>query len=200
MQYVIPSPRLTLILAPMVYRSVVAAIDAGAAGVNIEDAIPASDGKLSSPELHANKIEGARCAAANADVPLVINARTDVYWLRVGDARDQLKEAIRRAVAYCAAGADCIFVPGVSNESEIATLVREIPRPVNVLAAPGVPRVSRLAELGVRRVSVGSGLARAALGRVREAAKALLADSEFADVFDEAIAYGELQRLLAGSD
>ncbi len=115
------------------------------AGVNLED-------QLGDPHVHAAVI----AAVAGGDV--FINARVDTYWL----GRPDLTETLERAKAYVAAGADGIFVPGVKDEREIATLAEALPLPLNVLL--GAIPVPRLAELGVARISTGSLLYRTALG------------------------------------
>ena len=128
------------------------------AGVNLED-------QLGDPATHAAVV-----AAVKARTPNVfVNARTDTYWL----GRPSLDETLERAHAYVAAGADGIFVPGVTDEHEIAALAEALPVPLNVLFAPGKHPVPRLAELGVARISTGSLLYRVALGAAIGAATAI---------------------------
>jgi len=123
---------------------------AGAVGLNLEDGRP--DGTLAAPELHAAKI-----AAVKAAVPdLFVNARTDTCWLD-----RQHAETMPRLRAYQDAGADCLFVPGISDPRRIALLVGKIDRPLNVLYRPGGPGIAELGGLGVRRVSLGAALATA---------------------------------------
>ena len=128
---------------------------AGVAGVNIEDGLP--DGTLADPALQAEKITAVREAAPG----VFVNARTDTHWL---GADATVAGALRRCTRYVAAGADGVFVPGPVPEPDIAALVAELAAPLNVLYSPAGPGVERLAELGVRRVSLGSLLFRAALG------------------------------------
>ena len=179
-----------------VAETVKSAIGAGAVGINLEDGANDPQSPLIDLAAHAAKVSAARQAAAATGVPVVINARTDVYLLEVGAPRSRLREAVRRANAYLEAGADCAFVPGVGDAAMIATLVREIAGPVNVLAGPRVPAIPQLAELGVARVSVGSGLIRAALALVRRAAKELLSSGTYASFTEHTIAYAELNQLL----
>lgn len=124
--------------------------DAGAVGVNIEDALgPVEE-------------TAARVAAIKAAAPsLFVNARTDTYWLRGADAN--VSATLERTSAYVAAGADGVFVPGVVDYDEIAALVAGIDVPLNVLMNPAFS-LERLASVGVKRVSTGSLLFRAALG------------------------------------
>ena len=179
-----------------VAETVKSAIGAGAVGINLEDGANDPQSPLIDLAAHAAKVSAAKRAAASTGVPIVINARTDVYLLEVGAPRSRLREAVRRANAYLEAGADCAFVPGVGDAAMIATLVREIAGPVNVLAGPGMPAIPQLAELGVARVSVGSGLIRAALALVRRAAKELLSSGTYASFTEHTIAYAELNQLL----
>ncbi|MFE1315155.1 isocitrate lyase/phosphoenolpyruvate mutase family protein [Streptomyces sp. NPDC058755] len=128
----------------------------GAVGINLEDGLgPAA--------LHAAKI-----AAVKAAVPgLFVNARTDTYWLGDGDGDE--KDTLRRLDAYRQAGADGVFVPGLTDPGRIADVVRCVDAPLNVLYSPAGPAVPQLADLGVRRVSLGSLLYRRALGAALDA-------------------------------
>jgi 2-methylisocitrate lyase-like PEP mutase family enzyme len=146
----------------------------GVAGINLEDT-PGADGEvLMAPEAHAARIRAAREASRDAGGDLVINARTDVYLFAVGEPESRFDETVRRASLYRAAGADCVFVPGVIDAETIAALVQAIDGPLNVMAMPGAPSVSRLGELGVARVSVGPAIAQAALAATRRAARELV--------------------------
>lgn len=128
---------------------------AGAAGVNLEDG-------LGPAEAHAAKI-----AAVKAAVPdLFVNARTDTHWL--GDGTDD-RDTLHRLDLYQQAGADCVFVPGLTDPTRISALVKSLDVPLNVLYSPSGPPVAHLADLGVRRVSLGSFLYRRALGAVLDA-------------------------------
>lgn len=148
-------------------RGVVAA---GAVGVNLEDA-PGRDGAVVLDlEQNVERIRAAREAARAAGVDLFINARTDVLLRKVGDESGRFDETVRRARAYVAAGADGVFVPGVSDADTIGRLAAAVGAPLNVIGGPGVPSVPELAALGVRRVSVGPGLARSVMAHIRRAA------------------------------
>jgi 2-methylisocitrate lyase-like PEP mutase family enzyme len=140
-----------------------AAIEAGAVGMNLEDRLRPIDEQV---ERIGEVIEAGR----RAGVRLVLNARTDVFL----DGSREVADAVERANAYLAAGADCAFVIGVADRETIARLAREVAGPLNVLVEPGSPRVAELAELGVRRISVGSRLHRASLAFVERAARGLL--------------------------
>jgi 2-methylisocitrate lyase-like PEP mutase family enzyme len=133
------------------------AIEAGAAGLNLED-------RLDPVDVHVERVRAAR-EAGN----LVINARTDVFLGGSGD----IDEAVERSNAYLAAGADCTYPIGVAAPDVIAGLVERIEGPVSVLGRPGMPSVEELERLGVARVSVGPWLARTALAAADSAAAAL---------------------------
>ncbi len=131
------------------------AIAAGAVGLNFED-WDAQHERLMDADAQIARIAAMRKAGDEADVPLVINARTDVFLKKAGDSDAwRIQESVRRGNSYLDAGADCVFVPGVTEEETIATLAAQIPGPINVLAAPGMPTVARLSALGVARISVG---------------------------------------------
>jgi 2-methylisocitrate lyase-like PEP mutase family enzyme len=155
------------------------AIDAGAAGLNFEDA-RGENGPLVDIELQVERIAAMREVATKLGVPLLINARTDVYLARIGDNDAwRLEEAIRRGNRYLQAGADCVFVPGVTDEATITALVAKIPGPINVLAGARTPPVDRLRELGVARVSAGSGAMGYALAQFRDIAAKVRDEGSF---------------------
>ncbi|MDO0910705.1 isocitrate lyase/phosphoenolpyruvate mutase family protein [Streptomyces sp. DT2A-34] len=131
----------------------------GAVGINLED-------RLGSVALHAAKIAAVKSAAPD----LFVNARTDTCWLGDGDGDGDGEETTARADAYQRAGADGVFVPGLTDPADIAALVERLHAPLNILYTPTGPTVPHLADLGVRRVSLGSLLYRRALGAALEAA------------------------------
>lgn len=143
-------------------------IGAGVVGINIEDGGDA-------PELLASKIAIVREVADAAGVRLFINARTDVYLRGLADGAGKPAETIRRGELYRAAGASGLFVPGVSDEGDIAAVASAVALPLNVMAVPGLPALARLRALGVRRLSAGSAIGEAAQGLVRDAAANFLA-------------------------
>jgi 2-methylisocitrate lyase-like PEP mutase family enzyme len=159
--------------AEQVAATAQAALDAGAVGVNIEDNRGAS---LRDQAEQAERIAAVRATAGAAGIPLFVNARTDTYLLQVDEP---FAETVRRAEAYLAAGADGLFVPGLADAAVIRRLAAEVDAPVNVMAGPGFPSVAQLADLGVRRVSVGMALAQAAYGLTRRAAVELLTEGTY---------------------
>lgn len=136
----------------------VAVAATGAAGVNMEDA-------MGPAEAHAALIQSVKREAPG----LFVNARTDTHWLHRGG----LAEALRRVRMYADAGADGVFVPGIADPGEIAAVVAAVDVPVNVLFLPGQHTVASLADLGVRRISAGSLLYRAALAAAVDTAAAV---------------------------
>lgn len=148
-------------------------IHAGAVGMNFEDATGDPGHPLADLPLQLEKIRAIRETAEKLGIPLVLNARTDVYLLQVGDPAKRYDETVRRLQAFRDAGADCVFVPGVRDAATIGRLVADLRCPVNVLAVPGSPSVAELAALGVRRISLGSGPMRATLGMLRRLAQEL---------------------------
>lgn len=137
----------------------------GVAGVNIEDGRP--DGTLAAIDEQCSMIGEVRLRVPE----MFVNARTDTHWQRRATPA-ALEEALRRVRAYAEAGADGVFVPGVTGDAEIGALVEMAGVPLNVLFVPGLD-LERLAALGVRRVSTGSLLFRAALTAAVEAALAV---------------------------
>ncbi|MDJ0342380.1 isocitrate lyase/phosphoenolpyruvate mutase family protein [Streptomyces sp. H10-C2] len=167
---------------------------AGAVGINIEDALANGPTQLRAVDEQAERIAAARKAADAADVPLFINARTDVYLSAVGEPGTRLDATLERAAAYLAAGASGIFVPGVTDLALIADLAKRIDAPLNVLTGPGAPSVAELAGAGAARVSIGGRVAESAYGLVRRAAREFL-DAGTCTSVEDGLGYGDLQAL-----
>jgi 2-methylisocitrate lyase-like PEP mutase family enzyme len=172
-----------------------AVIEAGAVGMNIEDLDGASPGELVEEQTQVRKIRTIRRVGDEMGVPLVINARTDVYLAGIGEPTGQFNLALERLRAYIEAGADCVFVPGISDEALIREFVDALRFPLNVLIGPGIPPLSRLQELGVSRVSIGSAIARATIGLTRRIAREIKETGTLDGLFDDAISYAEANAL-----
>ena len=170
-------------------------IEAGVVGMNLEDRTNSARRSLTDLTLQLEKIGAVRETAAAMGVPIVLNARTDVYLLEVGPAERRYDEALRRLAAFRDAGADCLFAPGVRDQETIGRLVRELRYPVNILAGPGSPTIAELEKLGVARVSLGSGAMRAALGLARRIAEELKSTGTYHGL-EGAIHPLELNRLM----
>src|SRR6184192_2020433 len=169
-------------------------IAAGAVGLNLEDGT--NDGRLVDVALQ-DRIRAMRETGAAAGVPLVINARTDAFEVKDWSPTERLTAAVRRANAYRAVGADCLFVPHVSDAATIGRLAREIEGPLNVIAGPPAPVISELERLGVKRASLGPRVVQAALGLVRRAATELRERGTYDSMAELLIPFTELQRLIA---
>ena len=172
------------------------AIEAGAVGFNFEDATDDAAHPLFTMSQQVERIQAARQAGAAAGVPLVINARTDVYLAQVGAPDTRFAETVRRLAAYRDAGADCLFAPGLSDAATIGALVRELGAPLNILAGPHSPPVRELAALGVARISLGGAVMRAALAFTQRAVTELREQSSFETIVRTSISHADMQRLL----
>ncbi len=161
-----------------VAETIRAAIAAGAVGGSIEDYTGDPDAPLFEPALAAERIQAARAAADASDIAFTLTGRAECYLV---DHPDPFAESVRRANLYRAAGADCLYVPGVRDAETIAGLVREIDGPLNVVVGlAGEPlSLARLRDLGVRRVSIGGSLARATFAVVRRAAEEMARNGTF---------------------
>ncbi|MFE9626683.1 isocitrate lyase/phosphoenolpyruvate mutase family protein [Streptomyces sp. NPDC006527] len=180
-----------------VAQTVAAVVAAGAVGINLEDS-RAAGGPLFTPEEQAERIAAARAAATEAGLPeLVINARTDVYLFGIGEESGRLDDVLARAAAYAEAGADGIFVPGLLDLSVLADLSARSSLPVNAMAGPGGPSVTDLAKAGVRRVSVGTGVAQAAYTAARRATLELLSTGTY-DELDGSLDFFQMNGLFSG--
>jgi 2-methylisocitrate lyase-like PEP mutase family enzyme len=176
-------------------------IDAGAVGVNLEDAsLGTSDDEdmLFSVAEQISRIRLLKRTAADLGFPLFLNARTDAFWLALGDPDQRLYTAIERVNAFIAAGADGVFVPGLSDPTMIAEITRSAAAPVNILGGLGVPPVRELQRLGVRRVSVGSGPMRSAMGHTRRLAEELKTGGTYELIVDGGVSYADANRLFRG--
>jgi 2-methylisocitrate lyase-like PEP mutase family enzyme len=174
--------------ADEVGRTVARTLEVGAVGGNIEDARPG--GGLFGIDEAVDRLAAARAAAPRGT--FVLNARTDTYF--AGTTGNVFGETVERAVRYLEAGADCVFVPGVVEEETIGRLAAAVPGPLNVVAGlANVIDAPTLFSLGVKRVSLGGSLARAALSTLERAGRELL-DSGTLGFLDGAITYADLQR------
>lgn len=174
-----------------VAANVALCIATGVAGLSIEDATGNNAVPLYEFGLAVERIRAARAAIDASGIPVVLTARCEA-WL-VGQA-EPTRVARERLVAFADAGADCLFAPGVREPDDIAAIVKAVsPKPVNVLVSAPNPAlsVSRLADLGVRRISVGSALARVAWGAFIRAAQSIAETGSF-DAFAGAAPFSEI--------
>jgi len=168
----------------------------GVAGLSIEDNSGNSAAPIYEESLAVDRIRAARNAIDASGVPVLLTGRCEA-WL-VGRP-DPFRVALDRLVAYAQAGADCLYAPGVQKPDEIADIVKAIaPKPVNVLVS-GFNRelsLSQLADLGVRRISVGSGLAAVAWGAFIRAARSIATTGRF-DAFANAVPFAEINEVFS---
>ena len=160
-----------------IIESVKKIIATGIVGINIEDSINLSPTLIDELEF-CERISAIRALSDSLGFHLVINARTDSFYTSTGSPQEKLSESIRRGNKYREAGADCIFVQPVWERETITTLVKEINAPINILSNPtiggGSPlSVSELQDLGVARLSLGSGLMKATLVLIKKVAEEL---------------------------
>ena len=160
-----------------VAESVRRCLETGVAGLSIEDATGDRARPLFELPEALERLTAARRAIDESGSGALLTARAECFL--VGHP-DPLREALRRLEAYAAAGADCLYAPGLRTPEQVAAVVKAVaPRPVNVLASSGAFTLSQLEALGVRRVSLGGGLARAALTACQRAAEEMLGQGTF---------------------
>jgi 2-methylisocitrate lyase-like PEP mutase family enzyme len=176
-------------------RTARAVVEAGAVGMNLEDAIADSPSVLVELPLQLEKIRAVREMASRLRVPLVLNARTDMYLLQIGDPAERYDETVRRLSAFREAGADCVFAPGLRDAPTIGRLVADLKCPINILAGPGSPSVPELSKLGVARVSLGSATMRATVGCLRRIAQELKATGTYSNL-EDAPSHAEMNRMM----
>lgn len=156
---------------PAVAKTVRRSIDAGAVGCNLEDSIPES-GKLRAASDQAKRIAAVRKAADATGIAYFINARTDVFFQGKKADASLVAEALKRARLYADAGADGLFVPGLTDEKLIAKVCEGSPLPVNVMVSQGTPAFKVLAKCGVARISHGPRPYLLAMKALEDAARA----------------------------
>jgi 2-methylisocitrate lyase-like PEP mutase family enzyme len=175
-----------------VARNVALCTATGIAGLSIEDSTGRADDPLYDLDLAVERIAAARAAIDAIDPSVVLTGRAEGF---LRGARE-IDAACTRLAAYSDAGADCLYAPGIRNADQVRAVVEAVaPKPVNVLvAAPGRFTVAELAELGVRRISVGGALARVAWGAFMRAATDIRESGTF-ETLGDAAAGGDLQGL-----
>jgi 2-methylisocitrate lyase-like PEP mutase family enzyme len=172
-----------------VARTVELIATAGAAGCSIEDYDPASR-SIDAIDVATERVAAASEAARKHGLVLTARAENHLYGI------DDLTDTVQRLVAYRAAGADVVYAPGLVDRGQIERLVRAVDAPVNVLAMRAAPSISELAALGVRRVSTGGGLARAAYGALIAAGRELQTAGTYT-YLDAAVTTSDLEAALA---
>ncbi len=171
---------------------VMALVELGAAGINLEDG-------TEPPDLLAAKIRAIKQAARAKNLDVFINARTDVYLANLVPDGDKLAELIRRGKLYRDAGADGFFAPALNDLASIREVVKAIDLPLNILAMRATPAIADLKAAGVRRVSAGAGIGRAAYGAAVRATKMLLNEGKYGAIFSSSGDCPEFNPLFAQS-
>jgi len=171
-------------------------IAAGAVGMNLEDGVEEKPGWLADLNRQKEIIQAVLEVSASAGITFVLNARTDVFLNGIGPAEARLARTIERLNAYRAAGAQSLFAPGVKDKETIAQLARGVTGPLNILATVGTPPIAELQQLGVARVSVGSGPMRATLGFLGRMARQLRGEGVFTLMTEGALPFADANRLV----
>jgi 2-methylisocitrate lyase-like PEP mutase family enzyme len=172
-----------------------AVVQSGAAGMNLEDVNHHAKGDAAALFPVDKQVRHIHDIRAATD--LVINARTDIFLLGIGEANTRFERTVERLNAYLHAGADCAFAPGVRDAGTIEKLARDVSGPLNILGVAGSPPIEELEKMDVARVSVGSGPMRATLALLRRLAEELQRRGGF-EVLRDAIPYADLNTLLGG--
>jgi 2-methylisocitrate lyase-like PEP mutase family enzyme len=172
-------------------------VASGAVGLNFEDITGDDETSHVELSLQVKKIRAIRDTSAALGVPLVINARTDVYLMPIGPAATRFERTVERLRAYREAGADCLFAPGVCDRAIIAKLVKALGAPLNILVSQNCPSLDDLEKMGVARASAGSSAMRAAMGAFQRVAKDWLAHGSYDSLQQVTIPYPELNLMMA---
>jgi 2-methylisocitrate lyase-like PEP mutase family enzyme len=165
--------------------------EAGAVGINLEDTTGDDESSQVPADQHAEVIRRIREAVPD----LVVNARTDIFLMSLGEEESRFTRALERLQAYGEAGAQCVFAPGLKNARLIGQLTAALKTPLNILAGPGFPNVKEMKELGVKRISLGSGPMRACLGLVARIAQELQNSGTYQAITEGQYPYSEANRL-----
>jgi 2-methylisocitrate lyase-like PEP mutase family enzyme len=171
-----------------VASNVMRLVEFGVAGINLEDG-------RDSPTLLAAKIDAIRQALSKEGADLFINARCDVFLANLVEKEKLVAESVARANLYSRAGADGLFLPGVSQANHIQAVVAGVSLPLNVMAWPQLPDAEQLGKLGVRRLSAGSGISQALWARAEQLAEDFLESGRSEPLGVSSMPYGQLQAL-----
>lgn len=180
----------------------------GVAGINLEDSLKDHDGVLRTLQDQEAVIRAIRERLSKEGLDLFINARTDLYWMGVGAEDRRRADTIDRCNAYVAAGADGVFVPGLTNDGNhaegltdfgtIEALAQAVDAPLNILAFPVEDLLPRLEAAGVARVSTGSGAYRRVAADIGHLCRSMRSDPGLDHMFDDPLSYPALQSLMTG--
>jgi 2-methylisocitrate lyase-like PEP mutase family enzyme len=177
-----------------VAQSIADIIGAGAIGVNLEDGLRGAPPSLRGIDDATRRIAAAREAARIAGVPIVINARTDLWIKNIGDEAGRFDEAVARGKAYLAAGADCFYPISLRDPETLGRLVKALGAPVNINVRAGSSSIVELEALGVARASTATAMTLMTMDLIRDLARGLHATGRF-DAIGPVIGHPEAQRL-----
>ena len=171
-------------------------IEAGIVGINIEDTDKKTN-TLLPVEVQCKKIKLIKKVSEEMNVPLFINARTDVY-LRSGDnaAANKLEETIKRGFAYKDAGADCFYPITMNNAEDISSTIQQLQMPVNIIIMPGIPKLMDLEKMGVARVSLGPSFLKYAIKAMKNLAEKLKSHAGMNDIIENEITSAYIKKLV----
>ena len=170
-------------------------IQTGAIGINFEDSTSDSTTSLTPVTVQTEKLKAINSIKQDLGIDFFINARTDVYWLSIGDDEKRFQLTIDRANAYIEAGADGIFIPGNLTKDILKDLVNSIDAPLNVLPSKTNYTINDLKNIGVARMSLGSGPVRSSLALIREISTELYTNKTLNVMFNTSIPYEEANKL-----
>ncbi|MFC7393987.1 isocitrate lyase/PEP mutase family protein [Scopulibacillus cellulosilyticus] len=179
-----------------VLNTVKRVIEAGAVGINIEDGTGDPEHPVFDISLQKEKIKAIKNLSISTDTALFINARTDMYWLDVGNPYQRFQETIKRAEAYEEAGADCIFVPGLNDLEVIRALRQKISCPINLLVSPEMPSTTELSKIGIERLSCGSAPFRSTVTLLKEICEEIKNQRTFHRITENVLSYGKVTELM----
>ncbi len=151
-------------------------IQTGVVGINLEDGL---HGSIRSIEDAAARLRAAREAARNEGVPIVLNARCDIYHLQFGEESTRFTATVERCRNYVAAGADCVYPFGLREPATIAAFVKEVGAPVNVTGRPGTPDATAFGRMGVARITIASAPTLVTMSSIQKLATELRATGGF---------------------
>src|SRR5262245_21438905 len=169
-------------------------IATGVVGVNLEDGTPRADQPIRPIEDAAARIRAARGAAQAAGVPLVINARIDLYLKNIGDPQTRFDETVRRAKAYLAAGANCIYPFALADTDTISRLAKAIGAPINIVARDSSPPVAEFEQIGVARITIAAGASLVVMSLIQKLGAELRSSGRF-DMLAHSVNRLEAQQL-----
>jgi 2-methylisocitrate lyase-like PEP mutase family enzyme len=182
-----------------VAKSIADILQAGVVGCNLEDGTARFDQPIRPIDDAVARIRAAREAANVAGVPLVINARVDLYLKNVGDPEARFEETVQRSKAYLAAGADCTYPFALADMDTIARLVKAVGAPINIVARAGTPPAAEFERIGVARISIAAGASLAVMSLIQNIGQELRATGRF-DTLEHSINRADVQKLFAPRD